>query len=122
MNSRDLLKFVAPEFADLDDSVLDMALALAAQRISARAFGRLYQQAAAYLAAHILATSRGLAGEVGIGGQITSVTTGDLSIGGTAASTGSVGDDGLASTVYGARFLELRALIPASPYARRGGL
>lgn len=119
MGSRDTLKFVAPEFEDLPDATLDKALELAAQRISARAFGAIYEQAAAYMAAHILATSRGTQAEAGIGGQITSVSTGDLSIGGQALDTTGAGDSALASTPYGARFLELRATVPTSPYRKQ---
>ena len=117
--SRDLLKFVAPEFEDLDDAALDMALSLAANRISAVAFGKIYPQAAAYMAAHILATSRGDAASAGVAGAITSVKTGDLAIGATALATGSAGDSALASTPYGARFLELRDTVPTSPYRRQ---
>ena len=118
-DSIDVLKFVAPEFADLDEDVLEMALSLAAQRVSARAFRGVYQQAASYMAAHILATSRGAVADAGIGGTITSVRTGDLAVGAAALPTGTAADGALASTTYGARFLELRASVSTSPFTGR---
>ena len=116
-NTRDLLDFVAPEFEDLADGVKDQAIAFAGQRISAEAFGRLYQQAIAYLAAHILASARGdvSSGEAGAIGQITSIRTGDLQIGGQALAGVEGANASLASTSYGQRYLEIKNKIPGGP-------
>lgn len=114
--TRDVVKFVAPEFDSLPDATIDMAIEFAVQRVSARAFGSLYQQATAYLAAHILATRDGIAAESGITGGITSVRTGDLAVSGGALTTGTTEEAAIGSTSYGARFLELRAQLPIRPY------
>lgn len=116
-NTRDLLDTVAGEFSGLDNDVKDQAINFASQRISAEAFGRLYQQAVVYLAAHILKS--GMAGQAGdekeLAGPVTSITTGDLSIGsaGTASFTGS--DEPLSSTSYGRQYLEIKNKLPAGP-------
>lgn len=114
--SRDLVRFFAPEFDSLPDATIDTAIGLAAQRISARAFDTLYPQAAALLAAHILAKSRGDATAFGVTGAVTSVRTGDLQIS-AAAVGGLTGSDAiLATTPYGEQFITLRNQIPVSPY------
>lgn len=114
-NTRDLLDFVAPEFEDLADAVKDQAISFAGQRISAEAFGRLYQQAIAYLAAHILASARGDAAEAGVGGTVTMVRTGDLQIQGESLSGFEGADASLGSTPYGQQYLELKNKIPGGP-------
>lgn len=118
MSSVANLDFIAPAFADLDTSIKETAIQFAGQRISARAFGRLYAQAVAYLAAHIIAsTIEGAGADAGIAGQITSVKTGDLAIG-SSALAGVVGTDAaLARTPYGASYLEIKNKI-TGPYIR----
>lgn len=114
--SRDLVRFFAPEFDALDDATIDTAIGLAAQRISARAFDTLYPQAAALMAAHILAKSRSMATLQGVTGAVTSVRTGDLQI--SAAVVGGLtgSDAALATTPYGEQFLTLRDQVPVSPH------
>ena len=50
----DILKEIAPEFASEDAARLDLFVELAAARISAPVFGKVYPQALAYLAAFLL--------------------------------------------------------------------
>src|SRR5690606_14233886 len=59
--SRDILNAIAPEFAD--EPRADLFLTMAAQRIRPSAFGVLYGQAVAYLAAHMLTMSPDDGGE-----------------------------------------------------------
>ena len=116
MSSLDTLKILAPEFAELDDPTLEQAITLAVQRISAKAFGVLFEQAAALLAAHILSRARGSASTGGLVGPVTSISEGDLSISSQAIAGFTGADASIASTPYGAQFLELRNTIPTSPF------
>lgn len=124
MSSKDTLKFIAPEFEDEPDATLDKALALAAQRINAGAFGQTYEQAAVFMAAHILklrALSSGAsaAQKLGFVGPVTSVKSGDLSLSGPGLPAGNSGNDdetGLSRTEYGRSYLDLRAGVPVSPF------
>lgn len=109
--SVELLKAIAPELATETDERLSTFLELAAQRISARVFGRVYAQAACYLAAHLLtlanrATQAGVAGA----GPVASVGTGGLSVSfGQIATNTATADASLKSTSYGLEFLALRS-------------
>lgn len=102
----DMLKSVAPELGDEEDERLERFIEMAAQRISAKVFGKVYPQAVAYLAAHMVTLSnRKRDTDVAAAGPVTSVSTGGLSMqfdGG-----GPEGDE-LDSTPYGRQFQQLR--------------
>lgn len=106
--SRDILNAIAPEFAD--EPRADLFLTLAAQRIRPSAFGALYGQAVAYLAAHMLTMSPDDGGEgAASAGPVTSRGAGALSIGygaPGAAASGHV-DAALQQTRYGREYLAI---------------
>lgn len=111
--SRELLKTIAPELASEPDERLDTFLTLAAQRVGPKAFGRVYQQAVAYLAAHLLTVSN-RARDTGMAaaGPVASVGTGGLSV--SFGAVVAMGDESLSTTSYGLEFIELRESRPSS--------
>lgn len=115
-----MLLFIAPEFEDEANARLETALTLAAERLEPTAWGRLYLQAVCYLAAHILklrALSASPASSTGFVGAVTSVRSGDLAISGPGFGAGSDNDEeGLKTTAYGQAFLDLRKLVPITPF------
>jgi hypothetical protein len=105
----------------VSDAIVDQFLETASCRLCADAYGTKFQEASVWLAAHMLATSPGLA-IPGItpaltGGSVTSLKTGDESIGFAAPSipAGATSNDAwLATTSYGQNFMWLRDTRPAS--------
>lgn len=120
MSSTATLKAIAPQFASEPDDSLEVFLSMAAERMDPEAWGNLYEQGAAYLAAHLLtlrdrgqmAASHG----GGAGGGVTSVSEGGQSIsyagGGENAST--LSEEALSSTQYGQQYLQLRGQLAAT--------
>ncbi len=102
------------------DATVDQFLLTASCRLCADAYGTKFEEASVWLAAHMLAVSgvfQNSAGTVpGAGGPISSLKTGDESIGfssltSTAGSSGIDAD--LMSTAYGRQFIFLRDTRPA---------
>ena len=112
MSTEALLDAIAPGFAGEPSATKQVFIDLAAQRLSATAWGTLYQQGVVYLAAHLM-TVRDNAGN-GLAGAVTSVKTGGLSVG----SSGAMSDHELATTSFGQEFLSLQRRIATSPYIR----
>ncbi|MFU8806542.1 MAG: DUF4054 domain-containing protein [Bradymonadaceae bacterium] len=112
MSAHDLLIAIAPELATESEARIDTFLELAAQRVGAHAFGKVYVQAVTYLAAHLLTLSnRARDAGMAAAGSITSVGTGGLSV--SFGQAAGMGDESLSSTVYGLEFLELRDSRPS---------
>lgn len=124
-----LIRTVAPEYKDETDEVLTVWLDLAAQRLDETTWGKVYAQALAYLAAHLLTVARrGVSGLPGSGagagqgasGAVTSISTGDWSIGFAGGMNGSEGgvdtlaESSLLTTRFGKEFVALRRTRPAS--------
>lgn len=113
-----LLRTIAPEFEELEDTVLQTWLDLTQPLVSKSAFGAAYEQAVAYLAAHRMKMA-GL-GESGAFGSaidragVTSYTEGSTSVSfGSNASSAVAADSSLTQTPYGLEYLRLRqAIIP----------
>lgn len=113
------LKALAPQYASEPDDTLEVFLSMAAEQMDAEAWGTLYEQGAAYLAAHLLTLrDRGqqAAGHGGAAGAVTSVSEGDQSIGyaggGSTAQTPT--EEALSSTTYGEQFLQLRGQLAST--------
>lgn len=110
-----LLRTIAPEFEELEDTVLQTWLDLTQPLVSKSAFGAAYEQAVAYLAAHRMKMA-GL-GESGAFGNIAD-RTGVVSYteGATSVSfgnnTGVAGaESSLSLTTYGMEYLRLKQTI-----------
>ena len=111
--SLELLEDIAPEFFPGDGSTDDRCarfLERAAARLHAPAFGSMYAEAAAYLAAHLLTVSeRRRRDGAAAPGALVSLATGDQSRS-WSTQGGAPGDRdaGLRTTAYGEQFLEIR--------------
>lgn len=118
-----------PEFAGVDDAVVNVFLGDAAAELIPVKWGVYYQRGVCALAGHLLSmrARSALAGGVGDGsglavtGGATSIKTGDLSIsvGGSGSVAGhrdsSLSDAILASTIYGQEFIRLRRNLYIGP-------
>lgn len=97
---------IAPRFAA--DSEKAWFISQARNRISDCAFGDNKERAVALRAAHDM-TLRDAAGSTGgIGGQISNMKEGDLSIGFNKFGSGGSGEDDLSQTTYGNQLIGLR--------------
>lgn len=134
----EMLQAFAPEF--VGDTRIALALSLAAQQMATSAvWGNVYDQAVAYLAAHLLTSWGPLAGSGsgggagGVAGPVTSESAGDVSrsygsVGSGVSGGLSVSDAMLAATRYGQQYIALRrgraegapGLVQAGSTARLG--
>lgn len=115
MAVRDTFNIVAPEFET--DPNADGMLTIAANRLSPKVFGKQYELATAYLAAHLLAIAR-RAQTSGSGGGGVGPVTGERA-GEVSRNYGSInfGGKDLAywgSTPYGVEFLNIRNARPGT--------
>lgn len=120
MNSRTLLRTIAPEFAALTDEALDAALGSAALELDVEAWGAIYQKGVVRLAAHELTlaarTAAAAAGGAG-GGPVVAVKAGDLQVN-YGASMGVLDRDAVyGSTPHGVEFVRLRRLLGGQAFA-----
>lgn len=110
-----LLRTIAPEFEELEDTVLQTWLDLTQPLVSKRAFGAAYEQAVAYLAAHRMKMA-GLGAEGAFGNiadrtGVVSYTEGATSVS-FGNNTGVAGaESSLSLTTYGMEYLRLKQTI-----------
>ena len=112
-----LLRTIAPEFEELEDTTLQTWLDLTQPLVSKSAFGAAYEQAVAYLAAHRKMAGLGESGAFGSAidrAGVTSYTEGSTSVSfGSGTSSAAAADSSLTQTPYGLEYLRLRqAIIP----------
>lgn len=112
METLEIFRMVAPEFAQVQDATVLNWIELAVPMISAKRFGQLYKQALALLTAHKMKLS-GLGdtstGSVDDGLRVSSYSEGGVSISYSTSGQSAMQVDGeLALTVYGLQYLELR--------------
>lgn len=110
-----LLRTIAPEFEELEDTVLQTWLDLTQPLVSKSAFGAAYEQAVAYLAAHRMKMA-GLGEEGAFGSLADRTGVVSYSEGATSVSfgnnTGIAGaESALSLTTYGAEYLRLKQTI-----------
>lgn len=115
MAVRDTFNLIAPEFEN--DPNADGMLSLAAERLEPKVFGKQYELATSYLAAHMLALSR-RAQSSGNGGGGVGPVTGERA-GEVSRNYGSVNFGGqdiayYGSTPYGLEFLNIRRARPGT--------
>ena len=110
-----LLRTIAPEFEELEDTVLQTWLDLTQPLVSKSAFGAAYEQAVAYLAAHRMKMA-GLGAEGAFGNiadrtGVVSYTEGATSVS-FGINTGVAGaESSLSLTTYGMEYLRLKQTI-----------
>ncbi|PHM54538.1 DUF4054 domain-containing protein [Xenorhabdus sp. KK7.4] len=105
-----------PEFASVDKHRIELALQDAADQMSSKVWGKLYEQGRQALAAHFLYVSGALTRRGHSNGKpvqtATSKSAGGLSIGYSAPDAGfSANHEGYASSTYGQTYLRLRKLV-----------
>lgn len=121
-------RLVASEFAATSDDTVNSVIELVSPQVSESKFGKLYNQALAYLAAHWLAwqaliTSAGSTGGETTAGRVTSEREGDLSRNyaeGSRAVGGTSFLDNLEKTAYGLEYKRLARLAIVPVMTRMG--
>lgn len=111
----EIVRLVAPEFDEISDGVLEQWIEICKPLVSKKQFGKLYEQALAYLICHKLKmTGEGENALGALGSVSTAFSVGSVSDGGTSISFSGAGqsnattDAEFALTVYGAQFLHIR--------------
>ncbi len=118
MNAVGIIRVIGEEFNDINDTTLEKWIEIVSPMVSKKQFGKLYEQAIAYLVCHKLKLSGagenplGELGAIGVGFSIGSVSEGGSSISfGANQSSNLVPDAELGLTVYGGQFLQIRRLV-----------
>lgn len=118
MTTIEAIRLFGAEFEDVDDETLEKWVEVVKPLVSKEKFGKLYNNALAYLVCHNMKLA-GLGsnpfGEIaamGAGFSINSVSAGRTSISfGANQSSNLAADAELVLTIYGLRFLQLRRLV-----------
>ena len=115
MEAFEIIRTAMTEFAEVEDNTVKVFISLAEPLISKKRFGKLYQQALAYLSAHKMKMS-GLGKSIGAGGGtigdtigLSSVSEGETSVSFSNNQSGNTDTDSeFGLTVYGMQYLQLR--------------
>lgn len=118
MTAIEIIRLVGAEFKDISDNVLEKWLEIVRPMVSKKQFGKLYEQALAFLVCHRLKMAGygenplGDMGAIGIGFAVGSVSEGGSSISfGANQSSNIVTDAELGLTAYGVQYLSLRRMV-----------
>ncbi len=120
MTAVEIIRLIGTEFADTDDATLEMWVELVKPMVSKKQFGKLYEQALAYLVCHKMkmagSGSNPLGDELGninaFGFAFSSVSEGGSSISFGASQSSNVAKDAeYGLTSYGMQYLNLRKLV-----------
>lgn len=118
MEAIDIIRVIAEEFADIEDLKIEQWIEIVRPMVSRKQFGKLYEQAIAYLVCHKMKMA-GL-GQSALGGLdniSNAFTAQSISDGGSSISFASAGqgntqrDAEYAMTPYGSQFLQLRKMV-----------
>lgn len=121
--TRDIFDALAPTYASISSDTFDVFIGLAGKKLDASEWGPHYQEAACLLAAHQLALRDRAqnmgASAGGAGGELTSVSEGDQSLGfeGVSGAADTIADATLATTTFGQQYIDLRDRIFSGPYS-----
>ena len=113
MDAFEIIKKTMSEFVEVEDDIIRTFISLAEPLISKKRFGKLYQQALAYMAAHKMKMS-GLGKNIGVGTigdtiGLSSVSEGETSVSFSNNQAGNTAADAeFGLTVYGMQYLQLR--------------
>ena len=118
MTAIEIVRLVGAEFSGIQDSDIEKWIEICRPMVSKKQFGKLYEQALAYLVCHKLKmhgngeNPLGDIGTIGIGFAVGSVSEGGSSVSfGASQSSNLVTDAELGLTVYGLQFLSLRRMV-----------
>lgn len=110
----DILKLVAPEFNTMSDNDIQTWIDIAEPFVSKKVFGKLYNQALAYLTAHLMKMSGNgdtSIGTVGDSLRVASVSEGNTSVSfNSSLYSGNDSDAELNLTIYGISFKRIRSM------------
>ena len=113
MDAFEIIRITMKEFAEVPDDTVNIFISLAEPLISKKRFGKMYQQALAYLAAHKMKMD-GFGKKIGIGSigdtiGLSSVSEGETSVSFSNNQVGNTATDAeFGLTVYGMQYLQLR--------------
>jgi hypothetical protein len=114
----EIIRLIGGEFSAVEDEVLAQWIEIVKPMVSQKQFGKLYEQALAYLVCHKLKLADkgesplGELGTFGIGFAVGSVSEGGSSVSfGANQSSNLVSDAELGLTVYGLQYLTLRRIV-----------
>lgn len=113
MDAFEIIRKTMSEFKEIDDDTVRVFISLAEPLISKKRFGKLHQQALAYLVAHKMKMS-GLGKNIGIGTigdtiGLSSVSEGETSVSFSNNQAGNTATDAeFGLTVYGMQYIQLR--------------
>lgn len=112
------IRLVGSEFKDVPDTELEQWIELVSPMVSKKQFGKLYEQALAYLVCHKMKMTGkgenplGELGTIGIGFAVGSVSEGGSSISFGANQSSNIATDAeLGLTAYGVQYLSLRRMV-----------
>lgn len=118
MKAIEYIRLIGKEFASVKDEELGLWIEMVRPMVSKRQFGKLYDQAIAYLVCHKLKMAGngenplGDLGAIGIGFAVGSVSEGGSSISfGANQSSNLATDAELGLTAYGVQYLQLRRMV-----------
>ena len=118
MTAIEMIRLVGVEFKEIGDETLEKWLEIVRPMVSKKQFGKLYEQALAFLVCHRLKMAGygenplGDIGAIGIGFAVGSVSEGGSSISfGANQSSNIVTDAELGLTAYGVQYLSLRRMV-----------
>ena len=111
----EIIRLIGKEFASVQETDLEKWIEITEPMVSKKQFGKLYEQALAYLVCHKMKMAGlgenplGDLGTIGVGFSVGSVSEGGSSVSfGANQSSNTATDAELALTVYGLQFLTLR--------------
>jgi len=112
------IRLVGSEFKDVPDTELEQWIELVSPMVGKKQFGKLYEQALAYLVCHKMKMTGkgenplGELGTIGIGFAVGSVSEGGSSISFGANQSSNIATDAeLGLTAYGVQYLSLRRMV-----------
>ena len=118
MKAIEYIRLIGKEFAAVEDSELELWIEMVRPMVSKRQFGKLYDQALAYLVCHKLKMAGngenplGDLGAIGTGFAVGSVSEGGSSISfGANQSSNLATDAELGLTAYGVQYLSIRRMV-----------
>lgn len=131
MTAIEIIRLTAGEFKDVSDDTLGKWLEIVRPMVSKKQFGKLYEQALAYLVCHKLKMAGfgenplGEVGVIGIGFAVGSVSEGGSSVSfGANQASNLAADAELGLTAYGVQYLQLRrsVIVPIHCGGEREGM
>lgn len=115
MTAIEIIRLIGKEFHTSDNDTIEKWIELVRPMVSRKQFGKLYEQALAYLVCHKMKMSGlgenplGDMGNIGVGFSVSSVSEGGSSISFGANQSSNINNDAeLGLTSYGTQFLSLR--------------